>query len=175
MLPRTAHKARFSVSGEHFTAVVALKTCCHCTLLHTVTTIHYCILSRHSSTYFYCFIVNTGTSHCCIPPHLHLLPHTTTYCHDIYKHLPHIHRCGRGLCRGLEATLGNIPVPEAAWEQTLAPVRLGGIGLRSPSTIQRAARLASLGNTRSHWELPLSTCARTSKRPWATGHPVALG
>ena len=59
-----------------------------------------------------------------------------------------IHRCERGLRRGLEATLGNIPVPEAAWEQTLAPVRLGGIGLRSPSTIQSAARLASLVNTR---------------------------
>ena len=161
MLSRTAHQARFSVTGEYLTALVAHKTCCHCTLLHTVTTNHYCILLRHTSTYFYCLISNTGTSHYYIPPQLHyttahyyVLPRhlqaTTAQCQILQLHATEvIHRCERGLRRGPEATLGNIPVPEAAWEHAFVPVRLGGIGLRSPSTIQSAACwLASLVRTR---------------------------
>ena len=87
-----------------------------------------------------------------LPRHLQA---TTAQCPILQLHANEvIHRCERGPRRGLEATLGNIPVPEAAWEQALVPVRLGGIGLRSPSTIQSAARLASLVNTRER-ALPL--------------------
>ena len=35
-------------------------------------------------------------------------------------------------------------MPAAAWEQALVPVRLGGLGLRGPSTVQKAARLSAL-------------------------------
>ena len=57
-------------------------------------------------------------------------------------------RCERGLRKGLGATLGHIPVPDAAWEQALVPVRLGGLGLRSPAIVRCAARLAALVNIR---------------------------
>ena len=57
-----------------------------------------------------------------------------------------IYLCENGLWRGLEATLGITPIPEAAWEQALVPIRLGGLGLRSPAKIRNDARLAALVN-----------------------------
>ena len=48
------------------------------------------------------------------------------------------------------ATLGNVPTSQAAWEQALVPIRLGGggLGLCSPATVRTAARLVALVNIR---------------------------
>ena len=118
-------------------------THCHYkSLLHIITT-YFNILLLLYSKHWYITLLHTTTP-----------ASTTAYYYVLPRHLqaPTAHPpLGRGLCRGLEATLGNIPVPEAAWEQTLAPVRLGGIGLRSPSY------------TRIH--IDKRTCAHTGSFP----------
>jgi len=55
-----------------------------------------------------------------------------------------VKHCETGLYRGLLATLGCSAIPSAVWEEATIPVRLGGLGLRAPSTVQNAARLAAL-------------------------------
>ena len=82
-------------------------------------------------------------------------------CSDLLKEV--IYLCENGLWRGLEATLGITPIPEAAWGQALVPVRLGGLGLRSPATVRSAARLAALVNVRT-LGLLWNIYARTSKQ-----------
>ena len=59
-------------------------------------------------------------------------------------------QCELGRRKGLVATLGNVPTSQAAWEQALVPIRLGGggLGLCSPATVRTAARLVALVNIR---------------------------
>ena len=59
-----------------------------------------------------------------------------------------VEQCETGLRRGLLRTLGCTSISSTAWDQALIPVRLGGLGLRSPRTVQKAARLAALVNIR---------------------------